>query len=65
MIKFSGYGSGSKAPGIKQSGTQDYIATHNQLRAHAKAYRLYELKYKQTQKGRVAFYQSSRGIIFI
>ncbi|XP_046442120.1 lactase-phlorizin hydrolase-like [Daphnia pulex] len=50
---YLGYGSGSKAPGIKQSGTQDYIAAHNQLRSHAKAYRLYELKYKQTQKGKV------------
>ena len=46
-----GYGTGSKAPGIKLSGTKDYIAAHNQLRSHALAYRLYETKYKPTQKG--------------
>jgi len=47
----SGYGTGSKAPGIQRSGTQDYIAGHNQLRAHAKAYRLYENTYKAIQGG--------------
>lgn len=50
---YLGYGTGSKAPGIQRSGTQDYIAAHNQLRAHAKAYRLYERKYKATQGGKV------------
>lgn len=46
-----GYGVGAKAPGVVGSGTKDYIAGHNQLRAHARAYRLYESKYKPTQNG--------------
>ena len=46
-----GYGVGAKAPGVIGSGTKDYIAGHNQLRAHARAYRLYESKYKPTQNG--------------
>lgn len=50
---YLGYGTGSKAPGVKESGTKDYIAAHNQLRSHARAYRLYETKYKATQKGKV------------
>ena len=28
-----------------------YIAAHNLIRAHAKAYRIYESKYKQVQDG--------------
>lgn len=42
---------GTKAPGITNTGTDDYIAAHNLLRAHAKAYRLYESKYRPTQQG--------------
>lgn len=52
-VTYLGYGVGSKAPGMKDSGTSDYIAAHNLLRAHAKAYRLYERDYKETQQGRV------------
>ena len=50
-VTYLGYGVGSKAPGMKDSGTSDYIAAHNLLRAHAKAYRLYERDYKETQQG--------------
>ena len=31
------------APGIVGPGTTAYIAAHNQIRAHAKAYRAYEV----------------------
>jgi len=48
-----GYGVGTKAPGITNTGTDDYIAAHNLLRAHAKAYRLYESKYRPTQQGKI------------
>lgn len=51
FVIITGYGIGSKAPGIKETGTKDYIASHNQLRSHARAYRLYERKYKSTQNG--------------
>ena len=39
--KFSqkGYGSGRNAPGKKGIGTYSYISAHNQIRAHAYAYR--------------------------
>lgn len=37
--------------GISESGTADYLAGHNLLLAHAKAYRLYDRKYRQIQKG--------------
>ena len=36
---FKGYGSGHNAPGKKGIGTYSYISAHNQIRAHAAAYR--------------------------
>ena len=50
-VTYLGYGVGSKAPGIKRTGTDDYLAAHNLLRAHARAYRLYESTYKAIQQG--------------
>ena len=48
-----GYGDGSKAPGILGVGDKAYIAAHNQIRAHAKAYRVYENEFAATQNGQV------------
>merc|ERR1711911_399359 len=48
-----GYGNGAHAPGITNTGTDDYTAGHNLLRAHARAYRLYESTYKPTQQAKV------------
>lgn len=48
-----GYGYKSGAPYLNLSGLGgDYLVAHNLLRAHAKAYRLYEKKYKSLQKGK-------------
>lgn len=52
IISWKGYGSGEFAPGKSDSpGTHPYIATHNILKAHAKAYRTYETNYKAKQNG--------------
>ena len=51
MQSVHGYGDGSKAPGIEGIGTSLYIAAHNQIRAHAKAYRLYQNEFAATQGG--------------
>ncbi|KAL1462360.1 hypothetical protein WDU94_014200 [Cyamophila willieti] len=40
--------------GFKTGVGGEYLAAHNMLRAHARAYRLYERKFKASQKGRVA-----------
>lgn len=37
--------------GWTESGTTDYQAAHTLILAHARAYRLYERKYKQVQTG--------------
>lgn len=48
-----GYGSDVHAPGINEPGTADYRAAHNQIKAHAKAYRLYHREFSPSQKGKV------------
>lgn len=48
-----GYGAGDKAPFIAADGRGDYLCAHNAIRAHARAYRLYEKQFKATQKGQV------------
>ncbi|XP_034235648.1 myrosinase 1-like [Thrips palmi] len=54
-----GYGNGGKAPVVLAEGRGDYLCAHNSLKAHARAYRLYETKYKQSQQGKVGFAANS------
>ena len=46
-----GYGRGDMAPGIYGPGTTNYISAHNQIRAHGKAYRVYEAEFAASQNG--------------
>ena len=48
-----GYGAGNFAPGIEGIGTTSYISAHNQILAHARAYRLYKSKYSDSQGGTI------------
>ena len=48
-----GHGIGDHAPGIKNIGTDVYIAAHNQIRAHAKAYRAYHRDFADSQGGNI------------
>merc|ERR1712241_745274 len=48
-----GHGSGTMAPGLEGLGTLAYIAAHNQIRAHARAYRAYEADFAASQGGKV------------
>ena len=48
----AGYGQGTSAPGFSDGiGTRTYVVAHNQIRAHAYAYRVYEEEFKQEQQG--------------
>ena len=49
----AGYGTGSFAPGVSGIGTTSYISAHNQILAHARAYRLYYNSYSESQGGKV------------
>ena len=47
-----GYGTGTMAPGIIGPGTTAYVAAHNQIRAHARAYRAYEVTFNDVKMKR-------------
>lgn len=51
VIAVQGHGIGDHAPGLKGPGTFVYEAGHNIIRAHAKAYRVYEAEFAATQGG--------------
>ena len=48
-----GYESGYMAPGLQFEGTGTYNTTVTVLLAHAKAFRMYDMKYRMTQRGKV------------
>ncbi|KAL1514216.1 hypothetical protein ABEB36_003507 [Hypothenemus hampei] len=48
-----GYGQGIHAPGKSLVGDGIYTCAYNSIRAHAKAYRIYEEEFKKTQGGKV------------
>ena len=52
VTALAGYGTGTFAPGISGIGTSTYIVAHNQIRAHAYAYRLYHREFVKEQKGK-------------
>ncbi|KAJ8924301.1 hypothetical protein NQ315_007094 [Exocentrus adspersus] len=49
-----GYGDGSMAPMIQESGVLDYKCTHNVLKAHAKAWHIYDDEFRAKQNGKVS-----------
>ncbi|KAJ8963456.1 hypothetical protein NQ318_018938 [Aromia moschata] len=53
QICYEGYGIGEKAPAISCSGIAEYQCAHTLIKAHAKAYHLYQDKFKQSQGGKV------------
>ncbi|XP_060578197.1 lactase/phlorizin hydrolase-like [Ruditapes philippinarum] len=53
VVSYMGYGSGEYAPGWNKTGTADYQAGHTLILAHAKAYDVYQKKYKFNQGGKV------------
>lgn len=51
----NGYSLGSHAPAKKSHGFAEYMCMHNLIKAHARAYRIYEKEFKQQYKGEVGF----------
>ncbi|XP_061620434.1 cytosolic beta-glucosidase isoform X1 [Phyllopteryx taeniolatus] len=49
-----GHEDGIHAPGLKEAGTAAYLAGHNMLRAHARAWHSYNSLYRSTQGGAVS-----------
>jgi len=48
-----GFETGTMAPGKVGHGDMIYIAAHNQIRAHGRAYRMYKAEFASAQNGRV------------
>ena len=48
-----GYSSEVHAPGKKIHGVAEYLCAHNALKAHARAYRIYQKEFKAAQNGSV------------
>ncbi|KAF2886265.1 hypothetical protein ILUMI_19908 [Ignelater luminosus] len=53
-ICLKGYGGDEKAPGYNLSGTADYICAHNLMKAHARAYHLYDKQFRSKQNGQIS-----------
>ncbi|ODN04810.1 Lactase-like protein [Orchesella cincta] len=53
VICVMGYGDGIFAPGIKEISETPYKCIHTILKAHARAYRIYDEEFKSQQKGQV------------
>lgn len=51
MEVVSGYSSEKYAPALNLDSPANYIVGHNILRAHGRIFRLYDRKYRETQKG--------------
>lgn len=52
QICHEGYGDGAKAPGIKAAGIAEYLCAHTVIKAHAKAYHMFNDSFKEKQGGR-------------
>ncbi|KAM8933998.1 lactase/phlorizin hydrolase [Pelodytes ibericus] len=53
VVSYAGYSTGQHAPGIKDPGNAPYKVSHNILKAHAKAWHVYNDQYRSHQHGQV------------
>lgn len=51
VVSWSGYGRGSKAPGVKKPEVGAYEVAHNLIKAHAKVWHTYNEQYRSRQRG--------------
>ncbi|KAJ8924532.1 hypothetical protein NQ315_007330 [Exocentrus adspersus] len=54
QICHEGYGSGVKAPAIHSPGVGEYLCTHNFLKAHARAWHIYDEEFRSKQNGSIS-----------
>ncbi|KAM9305033.1 lactase/phlorizin hydrolase-like [Gastrophryne carolinensis] len=53
VVSYAGYGTGEHAPGISEPGKASFKVTHNIVKAHAKAWHVYNDIYRSNQQGKV------------
>ncbi|XP_043089133.1 beta-klotho [Puntigrus tetrazona] len=54
LVAVQGYGTGAHAPGVTGDPADPFIAAHNLLRAHAKAWHVYDEHFRRLQRGNVS-----------
>ncbi|XP_058653690.1 beta-klotho isoform X2 [Onychostoma macrolepis] len=54
LLAIQGYGTGAHAPGVTGDPADPFIAAHNLLRAHAKAWHVYDKHFRRHQHGNVS-----------
>uniref|UniRef100_A0A4W3IAM4 Lactase n=1 Tax=Callorhinchus milii TaxID=7868 RepID=A0A4W3IAM4_CALMI len=53
VVSYAGYGTGEHAPGIRNLSTASYRVAHSIIKAHAKAWHLYNDTHRPQQRGQV------------
>ena len=52
MVSWTGYGTGTYAPGITDPGYAPYTVAHTMLKAHAEAWHVYNNEFRASQNGK-------------
>ena len=52
VVSINGHSTGEMAPGMRGPGILEYKVAHNLIRSHAKAYRVYQNEFYETQLGK-------------
>uniref|UniRef100_A0A8C8R728 Lactase n=1 Tax=Pelusios castaneus TaxID=367368 RepID=A0A8C8R728_9SAUR len=59
VISYAGYGTGQHPPGIADPGVASFKVAHSIIKAHAKAWHVYDDKYRSQQRGKVGIVLNS------
>nr|XP_003478769.1 lactase-phlorizin hydrolase [Cavia porcellus] len=59
VVSYAGYGTGQHAPGISDPGVASFKVAHSILKAHARAWHLYNSRHRPRQQGRVGLVLNS------
>uniref|UniRef100_A0AAY4EE72 Klotho beta n=1 Tax=Denticeps clupeoides TaxID=299321 RepID=A0AAY4EE72_9TELE len=62
LMAVQGYGTGMHAPGGTSDPAAPYVVAHNLIRAHAKAWHVYNTHFRSLQKGQVSITLASHSI---
>ncbi|XP_055034345.2 beta-klotho [Misgurnus anguillicaudatus] len=62
LLAIQGYGTGAHAPGVTGEPADPFIAAHNLIRAHAKAWHIYDKQFRAHQHGQVSITLGSQWV---
>ena len=56
VVSINGHSTGEMAPGMRGPGILEYKVAHNLIRSHAKAYRVYQNEFYESQLGKLTLF---------